>query len=688
MRLLILLAVLSSFDEHGVAEGLKYTNTWAMQIDANVTEAPKIAGKYGFTFEMKISANYYLFKHKNLPRISSKPSSFPKELLKDPLVKWFAQQIRQKNELYDKHFPALSFNDPRWNDLEWYLGLPDNNKGMNIYQVWQQGITGKGVVVAVVDEGLQQSHPELADNYDPLASLDLIDFDATPDPVGNNSGHGNRCGGIIAAAANNSKCGVGVAFNAKLGGIRLFEDEDFDPTDAMVALALQHNRQHIDIYSCSWGPEDTGWSMEGPEKLTRDQLEEGTKIGRQGKGSIFVFASGNGGRAYDNCAYNGYVNSIFTIAISGVNRNGSIPGYAERCSAIMASTYSQDDLNGKENTVTSDLNGTCTATFSATSVSASIASGIIALALEANPRLTWRDVQHLIAYSSNSSVPRSDDWIQNAAGLWVSSYFGFGLMDAAALVNYSRSWRTVPKQIKCQITERNVHRAFRQYIEVNLTVSNRTCNQEGKINYLEHVVVILHARFDRRGYLEGFLTSPNGTTSQILPYRANDVIASDFNEWPILSMHFWGEDPQGDWRLRLQSRYPNYKFSGYLMKWSIIFYGMVSNPLETNLHVPIQFSNRTSLNVTTEAATDDITEMPHKPAGITRNKGMTGTAIALIASAVFFALAVVCAVILVKCGVVPCCQKTASTKLTEDTTLSEQSAPLKGVDSCGKESIL
>lgn len=669
MRLFILLAVLSFFDEHGVAEGLKYTNTWAMQIDANVTGALKIAGKYGFTFKMEISANYYLFEHKNLPRISSKPSSIPKDLLKDPLVKWFAQQVRQNNDLYDKHFTAVSFNDPRWNDQEWYLELPDNDKGMNIYQVWQQGITGKGVVVAVVDEGLQQSHPELADNYDPLASLDLIDFDATPNPVGNNSGHGNRCGGIIAAAANNSKCGVGVAFNAKLGGIRLFEDEDFDPTDAMVALALQHNRQHIDIYSCSWGPEDTGWSMEGPEKLTRDQLEEGTKIGRQGKGSIFVFASGNGGRAYDNCAYNGYVNSIFTIAISGVNRNGSIPGYAERCSAIMASTYSQDDLNGKENIITSDLNGTCTATFSATSVSASMASGIIALALEANPRLTWRDVQHLIAYSSNSSVPRSDDWIQNAAGLWVSSYFGFGLMDAAALVNYSRSWRTVPKQIKCQITEPNVHRAFRQYIEVNLTVSNRPCNQDGKINYLEHVVVILHARFDRRGYLEGFLTSPSGTTSQILPYRANDVIASDFSEWPILSMHFWGEDPQGDWRLRLQSRYPNYKFSGYLVKWSIILYGTLSNPLENNLHVPIQFSNRTSLNFTTEAATDDITEMPHKPAGITRNKGMTGTAIALIASAVFFALAVVCAVILVTSGVVPCCRRTTSTKLTEDTTL-------------------
>ena len=61
-------------------------------------------------------------------------------------------------------------------------------------------------------------------------------------------------------------------------GIRLFEDQEFDPTDAMVALALQHNRQYIDIYSCSWGPEDTGWSKEGPEKLTGDQLEEGTNI--------------------------------------------------------------------------------------------------------------------------------------------------------------------------------------------------------------------------------------------------------------------------------------------------------------------------------------------------------------------------------------------------------------------------
>ena len=66
--------------------------------------------------------------------------------------------------------------------------------------------------------------------------------------------------------------------------------------------------------------------------------------GRHGKGSIFVFAAGNGGLAGDNCAFNGYANSIHTIAISGVNWDGRVPDYSEKCSAIMAVTYGQNVL--------------------------------------------------------------------------------------------------------------------------------------------------------------------------------------------------------------------------------------------------------------------------------------------------------------------------------------------------------
>ena len=107
-------------------------------------------------------------------------------------------------------------------------------------------------------------------------------------------------------------------------------------------------------------------------------------------------------------------------------------------------------------------------------------------------------------------------------------------------------------------------RAIRHYgdTEVSLTVSEDNCGSENTIQYLEHVVVIIRARFDWRGYLEGYVTSPSGTTSQILPYRANDVIATDFSNWPILSLHFWGEVPRGTWKLRLRNNFPEYSFSG------------------------------------------------------------------------------------------------------------------------------
>lgn len=58
------------------------------------------------------------------------------------------------------------------------------------------------------------------------------------------------------------------------------------------------NRHHIDIYSASWGPEDDGKTFDGPGPLAREAFYYGTKLGRGGKGSIFVWASGNGGSRY------------------------------------------------------------------------------------------------------------------------------------------------------------------------------------------------------------------------------------------------------------------------------------------------------------------------------------------------------------------------------------------------------
>lgn len=65
--------------------------------------------------------------------------------------------------------------------------------------------------------------------------------------------------------------------------------------------------------------------------------------GRGGKGSIFVWASGNGGRQGDNCDCDGYTDSIYTVSISSASQHGLSPWYAEKCSSTLATAYSSGD---------------------------------------------------------------------------------------------------------------------------------------------------------------------------------------------------------------------------------------------------------------------------------------------------------------------------------------------------------
>lgn len=70
--------------------------------------------------------------------------------------------------------------------------------------------------------------------------------------------------------------------------------------------------------------------------------------GRRGLGSIFVWASGNGGRDKDSCNCDGYTNSIYTLSISSSTQNGNVPWYSEACSSTLATTYSSGNLNEKQ----------------------------------------------------------------------------------------------------------------------------------------------------------------------------------------------------------------------------------------------------------------------------------------------------------------------------------------------------
>ena len=65
--------------------------------------------------------------------------------------------------------------------------------------------------------------------------------------------------------------------------------------------------------------------------------------GRKGRGSIFVWASGNGGRSRDHCSCDGYTNSIYTISISSTAESGRKPWYLEECSSTLTTTYSSGE---------------------------------------------------------------------------------------------------------------------------------------------------------------------------------------------------------------------------------------------------------------------------------------------------------------------------------------------------------
>ena len=115
---------------------------------------------------------------------------------------------------------------------------------------------------------------------------------------------------------------------------------DGSVTDAIEARSLSFNSNHVDIYSSSWGPNDDGITVDGPGRLAKKAFLNGISKGRNGKGSIFVWASGNGGQKEDSCNCDGYSTSIYTITISSTSESESIPWYSEACSSTLATTYS------------------------------------------------------------------------------------------------------------------------------------------------------------------------------------------------------------------------------------------------------------------------------------------------------------------------------------------------------------
>lgn len=238
-----------------------YVNKIAVHISGGHHEAERLAREAGLLNLGQVGTleDHYLFEIPHRQKRSIDPSHDHHKYLSDhPKVHWFEQQVAKSRKKRDltKRAPVqgkeFKLNDPYYNS-QWYLhGGGKGGFDMNVIDAWRKGVTGKNIVVSILDDGIERDHPDLQVNYDPYASYDVNNRDNDPmpryDPTNENR-HGTRCAGEVSASANNSNCAVGIAYDSKIGGVRMLDGEVFD---AVEAASLSFNRTHIDIYSASW----------------------------------------------------------------------------------------------------------------------------------------------------------------------------------------------------------------------------------------------------------------------------------------------------------------------------------------------------------------------------------------------------------------------------------------------------
>lgn len=553
-----------------IRESRKYNQTHRVVIHLDVSEdAESVARENGFRIKKALTGaleGFYIAERSTTLRDA------PHSLNEDTRVKWWQDdqpQIRVKRQSQVKRPDPTAVeersssswrypSDPLFQD-QWHLGGSSFRPAadLNVIPAWRDGYTGRGIVIGVVDDGLQKDHPDLESNYDPSYSHDFNDDDSDPYPTSEDS-HGTSAAGV-AAADRDTHCGVGVAYNAHLGGYQLLKSWTSDSTEAeaLSHLCMGKNRRvdahaydpAVHILSCSWGPTDDAKHLVGPGPVTQRALQQCTEQGRDGKGTVYAWAGGNGRYVNDNSNYDGYANSIYTIAVAAIDRYGAPTWYSEQGANIHCCAPSSGD---QLRIVTTDLKGRkgysnndCTFDFGGTSAAAPQLAGVVALMLDANIDLSYRDVMDILAKTGRDpNNPHNEPFIKNAAGFKHSHDLGFGLIDANAavqqsltrssdqllgtLVHFTTGWLPSPES-----------GIDPEYSVVMYWEPDNIQQATNAIRRLEHVSVSVQISTPSGARcLELTLIGPSGVESELS--KISKIAARNVN-WAYTSVRHWGE---------------------------------------------------------------------------------------------------------------------------------------------------
>ncbi|VIO76783.1 Calcium-dependent protease [Bradyrhizobium ivorense] len=449
--------------------------------------------------------------------------------------------------------------------LLWHLGSSVIG-GADFLGAWAQN-DASGIVISVVDEGVNYLHADLVGSYDTSIDYDPRDSgdnDAMPDTAAQH--HGTMVASLIAGNINNSLGAVGAAQGATITGSYMRFGVLYDQNELAGLVAHQQN---YDVSNNSWGftASFADNFQTAPFTAAAAALQADVANGRDGLGTVMVFAAGNSkiqtasGNVGDDANFHNFSNSRFTITVGAHDRDGTPAVFSNPGTSVLLTAPGVglvvDDGNAAGSTNTSYASGT--------SAAAPLVSSAVALMLAANPDLGYRDVQEILAISATSrldghSTANGFDGY-NGGGLMFDRNGGFGMLDASAAVALARNW----SYTSTYANEKELDFSFAPASNLDPTQSSLsftltpTDASMAKFSTSRVDIDLSISDADLKD-LQINLVSPDGTVSELVE-NLSQLGSKTTLSFTFDSVQFMGENPYGTWTLQLSHATPGATFA-------------------------------------------------------------------------------------------------------------------------------
>jgi len=383
---------------------------------------------------------------------------------------------------------------------------------LGVYSKYMGYNNGTPVILQIVDSGVDIDHEDLKANIDLNRSLNGA-TQGDPQPGGFYMPHGTMLAGIAAARGFNGVGVRGVAPFAKIAGSNWLVQQSLDGLEA--AWLSGNGANEIAVTNNSWG---TYYTV---DTFYEEIMQQGSNTLRDGKGRVYIFASGNA-RAQEADANIQYViNNRFALVVTALNYQNRVAEYSTPGANVWISAYGgSSDVDDGPTIATTYPSGSAAKTWDedtkknytyamgGTSAAAPMVTGAVALILEACPDLGWRDVKYIVAKSAKMVDSNNSKWVTNGVGLRFNRNYGFGLLDTeAAIAMCQNNYTNLPAQ---------------KWIEANVTLTrevNTTASVDIDTNYdikMEWVEATVDIDSNSSSDLDLYLTSPSGTKIQLI----------------------------------------------------------------------------------------------------------------------------------------------------------------------------